>query len=305
MNERRVAIVSHDAGGAEVLSSYVRRMGPGAASEFTFVLDGPARKIFEAKLGGLPRVPLETAIFRASSVLCGSGWQSDLELRAIALARHEHKKTAVFLDHWVNYRARFVRVAGQPPEFPDEVWVGDPHALERARAELPELPVVLVENPYLLDVRDAFAGRPPPPADNGLSVLFVCEPIREHALRQHGNERHWGYTEEEALRFFLDHVQALGQPIQNIVIRPHPAEPEGKYAAFLDGGGPPRRLSSAAQLVDDIAASHWVVGCHSMAMVVGLVAARQVLCCIPPGGPPCVLPFAEIRHLRSLVERRA
>lgn len=303
MNAPRVAIVSHDAGGAEILSSYVRRRGPQAASDFAFVLAGPARRIFQSKLGAIPEEPLETAIRGASSVLCGSGWQSDLELQAIALARREQKKSVVFLDHWVNYRERFTRGAGI--ELPDELWVGDPLALARARAELPQVAAVLVDNPYMLDVREAFAGRAMPPADDGLRVLFICEPVREHALRQHGNERSWGYTEEEALRYFLDHADVLAQPIARIVIRPHPAEAPGKYASFLEGSGLPLQLSAGAPLFDEIAGSHCVVGCNSMAMVVGLLAGRRVLCCIPPGGRPCLLPQPEIGHLQSLIEHRA
>jgi hypothetical protein len=33
-----------------------------------------------------------------------------------------------------------------------------------------------------------------------------------------------------------------------------------------------------------------------MALVTALLAGRRVLSCIPPGGRPCVLPFAEIER---------
>ena len=40
-------------------------------------------------------------------------------------------------------------------------------------------------------------------------------------------------------------------------------------------------------------------------MVVGLIAGRQVLCCIPPGGRPCMLPQPQIVHLQSLASAAA
>jgi hypothetical protein len=297
-----LAIVAHDAGGAEILSSYVRHMEPLARTRCVFTLEGPARRIFAAKLGPVAHTPLDAALAQSASLLCGSGWQSDLEVEAIVRARHLGKKSIVFLDHWVNYRERFVR--GAQTYLPDEVWVGDSIALQRARDALPGMPVTLVENPYFLDVRDEFRSRPAPPAGAGVAVLFVCEPVREHALRQHGNERHWGYTEEDALRYFLDHVGALGQPVARIVVRPHPAEPANKYASLVADYALPVRLSDGGDLFDAIALSNWVAGCNSMAMVVGLLAQRQVVCCIPPGGRPCVLPQPEIQQLQVLAGRQ-
>jgi len=152
-------------------------------------------------------------------------------------------------------------------------------------------------------VRDEFRKRAPAlPQTSGLSVLFVCEPIREHAQRQYGDERHWGYTEEEALRYFLDHVNVLPQPVDRIVVRPHPAEARDKYGAVMREYGLPLQLSDGRDLIDEVAASHWVVGCNSMAMVVGLLAGRQVMCCIPPGGRPCLLPQPGIQHLQRLIQ---
>jgi hypothetical protein len=42
-----IAVVSHDAGGAEILSSWLRR----CAEPYCVVLDGPAQVIFQRKLG--------------------------------------------------------------------------------------------------------------------------------------------------------------------------------------------------------------------------------------------------------------
>jgi hypothetical protein len=291
----RVAIVAHDAGGAQIVSSYVRRPGAALRERCVFALAGPASAIFESKLGAFTSVSPREAVAAAGSVLCGTGWQTDWELSAIREARGAGKKSAAFLDHWVNYRERFTR--GAAVTLPDQVWVTDELALDIARRELPEVPARLAGNPYLLDVRDQLAAQPPRPASAGLRVLYVCEPMREHALRQFGDERHWGYTEEEAMTWFLDHVHALGGAVEAIVVRPHPSEPAGKYDEVLRGYHLPLRVSSEPELLADIAAADVVAGCNSMAMVIALEARRRVICCIPPGGRPCVLPHGGIEQL--------
>jgi hypothetical protein len=102
---RPFAVVSHDSGGAEILSSYLLRR----ATPRLLVLEGPAVAIFERKLGAINRVPLEEAVQRSAWILAGTSWQSDLEWRAIVRARELGKHSVAFLDHWINYKERFLR----------------------------------------------------------------------------------------------------------------------------------------------------------------------------------------------------
>jgi hypothetical protein len=46
-----------------------------------------------------------------------------------------------------------------------------------------------------------------------------------------------------------------------------------------------------------------VVGCESMAMIVGLLANKRVISSIPLGGRLCQLPHAQIEHLQVLVNK--
>src|SRR5437588_7868764 len=141
------AVVSHDSGGAEILSSYLLQR----AVPKLLVLEGPAVAIFERKLGAVTPVTLEEAVQRSAWVLSGTSWQSDLEWRAIVRARELGKPAVAFLDHWINYKERFVRAGRQC--LPDEIWVGDEYAAEIARREFGDQPIRVVENPYFEDVR--------------------------------------------------------------------------------------------------------------------------------------------------------
>lgn len=288
-----ITVVAHDAGGAEVVSSYVRQH-PG---EWTFSLGGPARAIFERKLGAVVSTPLEAAIERGNWLLTGTGWQSDLEWRAIEVARRSGKRSVAFLDHWNNYAGRFDR--GGVVHLPDEIWVSDRHAQSAAEALFRPVPIRLMPNPYLIDVvaeieaasRSVLQKR----HRDAQRILYVCEPFRANA-EQSG--WHWGYDEFDAMRLFFRNVNRVTSRVDSIVVRPHPADPPGKYQAFL-GEFPslPITLSTSGPLAADIAAADLVVGCESMALVVALAAGKRVISCIPDGGKPCALPHDNIEHL--------
>jgi len=296
-------VVSHDAGGAEILASYVSR-NPG---NWCFALEGPAVGVFERRLGKCECLALGDAIYASESVLTGSSWASDLEWQAIAMARELRRPVVTFIDHWVNYRERFIR--HRETHLPDEIWVGDVYAFENAKALFPDTPVACVANPYLEDIRDEMArrgwgGAPSGggAAGAGLKVLFVAEPISEHALRAHGDARHWGYTEFDALDYLSCKRACLGQSISMLTIRPHPSEATGKYALFARNWDGECQIGGAVPLLEEIAAADIVVGCASMAMVVALAVGKKVVCAIPPGGGACPLPHREILPLNALVE---
>ena len=295
-----IAVISHDAGGAEILSSYVRQH----KLNCLYVLDGPARKIFERKLGPVDTLPLEDALHRSTSIICGTSWNSDIEFNAIKLTRSLGKRSIAFLDHWVNYRDRFVR-SGKIV-LPDEIWVGDTIAQTIAKEVFPALSVTLVDNPYFKDVREDLhftqAHRSTNP--DSIAVLYVCEPISTHASLRHGDARFWGYVEEDALRYFLSNIAALGKQIDRILIRRHPSEQLDKYAWAKNEFKLPIEFSGTRSLIEEIQDSDVIVGCESMAMVVAIIAGKKVISSIPPNGRACVLPHTEIISMLSILENK-
>ncbi len=299
MAGKAVAVVSHDAGGAEILSSYVRRQGLYPM----LVLEGPAKKVFERKLGTKTTVSLASALEQTDLLLCSTSWQSDLEFEAIERCNALGKPAVAFLDHWVNYRERFTR--GNRFALPDQIWVGDVVGKNMADEVFTGHPVFLEENPYFLDIEEEIAALKPLARSENVRVLYVCEPIKEHANLRYGDERHWGYVEEDALRYFLDNVSVLGAAVAEIRIRPHPSENADKYAWAQDEFAMPIMRGGASTLLAEIAACDVVVGCESMAMVIGLIAGKRVISCIPPGGRACVLPQSEIQRLESLIHQQS
>ena len=287
----RVAVVAHDAGGAEILASHVQDQA--LASDALFVLAGPALKVFRQRLGDVEVTALAQALPRCDWVLSGTGWQTDFEWQAFCQGRQAGKRVVAYLDHWVNYSARFIR-HGQTC-WPDEIWVGDHYALDLARAEFPSLPVRQVDNPYFRHfVQDVARAGPWPRPGEGRDILFVSENIDRPDFEQ-----------SDAIRFFMDHVAALGAQIGRIRIRLHPSEPAGKYDWVARDYPRSVDISTGHTLVEDVARSDIVVGCSTMAMALAVMAGRRVVSCIPDGRFPFTLPFREIESLERLISAGA
>jgi len=292
-----IGIVAHDAGAAEFLSSYLRR------HEFDYMccLEGAAVGTFARKLGDVESHTLKTVLEHCDWLLCGTSYLSDLEWRATQECKIMGKRVVAVIDHWVNYRQRFFRHGKWC--FPDEVWVGDETALRIAKSELPEVVVSLVDNPYYRDVLaelDAIEVAPRTEG-GGARILYVCEPVREDCLACYGDERFLGYTEEDALRYFLTNVASTGIDIDKITIRPHPQENRDKYIWALEEFDLPISTGECETLLEQISSSDMVAGCASMAMVVGLIAGKRVVSCIPPGGKAIPLPHQGIENFEDLI----
>ncbi len=274
-------VVCHDAGGAEILASYIEQR----SLRFLPVLEGPAVQVFRRRLGCADTLPLAQAVRDSAWCLLGTSWQSDLEWRALEEAARAGKRTVSFLDHWVNYAERFVRQGVR--RLPDELWVGDERALQFAARHFPGLPITLVPNPYFIHVREVLArlrSEAPSRAPGRTRALFICENISGHAAMRFGGERHWGYTELDAIEYFFARRRDLARDIERVVLRPHPSDPPGKYAAVVDAHRPLAVLSSGKPLLEEIEESDLIAGCESVALVAAAVAGKRVLCCIPPQG---------------------
>ena len=102
--------------------------------------------------------------------------------------------------------------------------------------------------------------------------------------------------------FFLKNISALGIQVDRIKIRPHPSENQNKYDWAKKVCSLIKEIGSIKSLIDDILEADVVVGCSSMAMVVGLLAKKRVISSIPPGGKACELPQVEIEHLQNLIK---
>lgn len=299
---RQVLLVSHDAGGAEVLSAWCDVQK--TSDSLAVCAEGPADRIFRRDWPALPRVGLDGMDrFTADDlVLTGTSLESDLERRAVARARELEIRCVSFLDHWDLYTQRFD--AGDRPgtlQLPDELWVGDVYASQYAISQgLPADKLVVVDNPYFQKVRRLAAAHPSCPDDGRHRLLYICEPFSVKLREVHDNLEGFA-NENEHLGQFLDAAQEYGRDIERITIRLHPRDEQNRFDDLLRSraGALPVTLSRETSLVADIMQHDTLVGVESMALVVGLVLERTIYSCVPGRAWTISLPHPGIHRITS------
>ena len=286
----RCGIVAHDAGAANQILHWIVA-GDLSDIDIALSLHGPA-KVIADRLGLLSAMANiedpETVIQNVDWIISGTGWATEIEKNAMSSARQRGVPVFAVLDHWVNYRPRFNYLADGLADV-DELWVVDEEAQVLAAAEFPGSTVRTVPGRYLqAQVEDISL-----PQTSG-KVLFLMEPVRQQ----------WGEVSHEpgeflAFDFFLSTLQASDADVSEIVIRPHPSDPQGKYDSLAYAGDVNITVRADDSLAQAISGATYVVGLNSYAMVVALEAGRKVYCTLPPEAPACVLPHAGIIDLRN------
>lgn len=291
----RILVVSHDAGGAEVVSAWIKK---NKIHQYSYCLHGPAQSIFSRKLPGIKILDCnELDLSRFDLVLTGTSWSSELERRMILQAKENGVKSAAYLDHWVNYRERF----GYPSRtwlenLADEIWCGDEYAMKICRnCGIPERKLRLVENEYFARIKEEAEAYKNDVTSN--SILYICEPVGEHMKKEHGDEFYLGYDEFSAMEYFFKTLLRSSMLSYRITVRLHPSEKGVKYDHIIKPFKKDLKIEIThdTHLYEDIQRAETVVGCESMALVVALHLNKKVFTVIPKNGVQCRLPHEKIK----------
>ena len=272
------------------------------------LLGGPALKVFETSLAEHGEFNFRNEIDLIDLVITGTSSTSRLEIEAIQEARKFGIRTATFLDHWSNYRPRFEREG--VIQLPDEIWVGDTYSLELAREEFPELQIFLYPNPYIKEVLNEIASEleisltskslhSSNPIPNK-RILYLTEPAGKLARNLSNNTDLNGYSEFDAIEYFLARLAKEYPNQQEIRIRVHPSEDQGKYSWLVSKHPYLKFEFSSSSLAKDIASADLVIGTHSMALAIAALAGKIALSAVPPGGIPCILPHKGIFKIEEI-----
>lgn len=288
-----IAVVAYDAGAVNHIVAWVKNTGH---DQVYVCVAGPALDLWKRSFPQVHFVELTEALAKARTLISGTGWASNLEHDARKMARQSGIKSIAVIDHWTNYRARFVRDGVEI--LPDEIWVTDEYARKLAESEFGNLKVVQLPNLYLdnlvREIRQLERGGA---SRTGSNLLYVLEPIRQA----------WGADvvagEFRGLDYFINNLGILGLGRGAAIrLRLHPSEPVGKYDQWIKAQkGLNVSLDDSPSLAESVAWSDVVVGCQTYALVVALAAGKRVFSSIPPWAPPCILPQPGIVKLSDLL----
>ena len=282
-----VAIISHDAGGAELISSMVYHK----KLKCKFSLGGPAKKIFEKKIGSVKNLPFREAINKSNYAITGTGWATDLEYNAIKYAKDKQIPVIAYLDHYVNYKERFIR--NDLEILPNQFWVTDKYSFDICKNIFPSTKLKIVDNFYLKDQLSQIKKIDDLIEDN---LLYILEPTRNK----------WGKNklgEFQALDYFLSKLSFLNLPRNTkINLRPHPSDKFGKYDSWIKERKEPFKflINESLSLNESISKSKWIVGCESYALVIAIEAGRKVFTSLPSWAHECRLPQKKIVKMKNL-----
>lgn len=284
----KVGIVSHDAGGAQILSCFMANN----PKNYRIAVAGPALQVFSENFGEFPNRGVKEILGDCELLLTSTGWASDWEFEAILEGVKDGIQTISVLDHWVNYRSRFIR--DDREALPDAIWVSDDWALKIATREFPGKEIFEIPNYYVANQLQAIRALSEKKAANSdvKKVLFLGENISENAKKSFGNELYFGYNELSAFARFLEHSNREHDKKQELRIRLHPSEssPE-KYLQLLEKGANPfiRWEISVGTLTDDLAWCDLAFGLSSYALYLASLAGKKSFSCVD--SPDFVLPF--------------
>lgn len=295
-------IVSHDAGGAEIISAWIKR---NTQHRYDYLLAGPAVNIFNRKLNlNVKSKNAESFLemiqqHQYDFLLTGTSWDSRLELDCLSIAKQHGLQSISFLDHWSEYDSRFKLSDGDV--YPNEIWVADDYACALAKKLFGEISIQTIGNPYLDEIKieyDALSAqkRKKPKKYN---IVFLSEPISALAKKLYNDENYYEANESDCLnRFIAIAKEKFSFPV-DLTIRPHPSENKQKYIPFLEQSSENFTigLSSNANLLQDLIGADWVVGFDSMALVIALRCEKRVSSCLPKKSTFRTLPFDEIDYV--------
>ena len=282
-----ISLIANDAGSANLLIYFFLARNLQPAKVF---MAGPALKIWDNCFPDtLIASSIKEAIIGCSTVITGTGWQTDIEHEARILAKNMKIYSIACLDHWVNYEERFSR--NNERILPDEIWVFDEHALDLANKIFLDTPIVLQKNFYLEHMISLAKAEEVPYIPE---LLYLSEPVRND----------WGQDvqgEFQALDYFLQNIEKIGLPHEyNFIFRFHPSENINKYKKFLDERSIKYTFDINTNISTSLGRALWVVGCQTYALVIACALQRNVFSSLPPEAPELILPHKEIQQIKHL-----
>ena len=312
MSRKRILVIAHDAGGANILASIVAKYR--GSFSWHLAVAGPAARIFSdhALLNqddcvGVTEDTTDQIIDRClpDMVLTGTGWQTRIELAAVLCARRRGIAVASYLDHWTHYRERFGNPNDWLENLPDFVLVGDGYAQELACLDgFPYARLVGIENPYLEVFLKGFDCRGEANKVGPKRVLFLSEPVQVAFAGQDAPARSWAGAEFHVVSELAHLVAGPLAGQVDLSIRLHPSEPEAKYdgeRALLAAAKADVHSAFAVPLQTDLERADIAIGIGSMALLAAVAARVKAIAWIP-SGIESALPHPQIRRCRSAGE---
>ena len=256
-----ILVVSHDAGGAQILSSYIKKK----KLSCDYLLSGPAVEIFRSKLKNINK---QKKKFKKSFnlLITGTSYKNKSEVKYLRMAREKKIYSISFLDSWVNYKDRFKLL--NKYYYPDEIIVCDNDSLKIAKKVFKKkTKITKINNPYL----------------NSFKIKNIKKNNFLIYLSSNFDEtKKLNITDKFLFMNFLKKMDSYikTKNIHKIIIKNHPGEKPNKYDFIKKLKTKELKLKKAKKnqsLEDLLNKSKHVAGFDTMGLVVGKLLKNFVI----------------------------
>lgn len=262
---RSIGIVANDAGGAEQISWLLREL-----SQPTFAhLNGPAKAVFERNQTKFSPVKEVERVMDCDLLITGSGWMSEIELKAIHLASMRSTPCLTILDHWVSYSKRFRRF-GQSEVRPQMIGVTNSFALEKAQEVFSKSLVWLIPDFQLKHYQSAIDITISEP--NNILVLLEPSAIQDSPLHSVNNPI--GELINKSINIKSE------RQFDRVIIRLHPAQESTSWLGFDPSLFTTEiEFSEKRSLLEDLLRCKAVIGIGSYGLYIAAMCGKETYSC--------------------------
>lgn len=285
----KIQVCSYDAGGGNVLAHLVHAM----SLETSFVVSGPSLAIYSSLFPSFPNQNSKLLHPDTDLLISSTGWQSSHEFEIMRLALLRGIPVIAALDHWVNYKERFVRNANSIS--PNYFLAFDSESENKICEEFENPIVMRVQNFYVHRILQEISKIETQNKSKIFDFVFIGEPLSRSSENDFWNEY-------DAIQHFFLVLREKGLTDAKILVKPHPSEDVSKYNEYL-----PRDFKNVSIETDKglpwiLAMTESVIGCHSQALYIAELNGNKVYTVLPDSIQSKV-PLDKARPIISLVQK--
>ena len=251
-----LGIFSCDPGGAEILSSWLLNY----KGKYKVCLKGQAINIFKKKIKRLKNYSFRNVLNSSNKIITSTGWSSNHEINSIIQAKKYKKYVITILDHWVNYRERFIK--NKILHLPNEIWVFDKKALEIAKNFFNKKVIIIKKNNlYLRKIvkKIKFLKKK---IKNKNNILYLTTPNVDKK-----------FLDLYFFKIFIENLYLFKKNNIKIIFRLHPLDNIDKYLEYINQIKKKYMIEISKNLIEfDLARSNCVFGINSTAQVISVLA---------------------------------
>lgn len=276
--KKKILSIFHDAGGANIGLNYIKKKN----LKSKFYCKGPAYNIFKKIFPNKQNVKNFTySIRECDFVITGTSSNNKTELKAIDYCKKKRIFCVSFLDHWVNYKNRFV--LNDNLILPNLLISSDKYSYRTSKRTFKKVKILQLKNYYEIDKVNKIKKM-----RQGNNLLYFLEPINNK-------------LEFFALKKFFRKLERFDKFNQTIILRLHPSEKKTKYHNILKKYKKFKiTLDVNSPIENLIASAKYIFGLESNALVLSSKVNKKVFTILPLYNRNFRLPFKKIKNINTL-----